>query len=124
MPHFPVIKEEKVSTKIRPVFDGSCKSFNGKSLNDALETGPALHGNIFAILIRFRRWQIALCSDVKSAFHALKLNAQDQDFCRFLLRNPDGSLRHMHFHVLPFGLNCSPFLLNAVIKSHLEKYPM
>ena len=123
LPHFPVIKESKVSSRIRPVFDGSAKSFNAKSLNDALDTGPSLHGSIFAILVRFRRWRIALCSDVKSAFHALNLNIYDQDVCRFLLRNPDGSLRHMKFRVLPFGLNCSPFLLNAVIKFHLEKYP-
>ena len=123
LPHFPVVRESSLTTKVRPVFDGSSKSFNGKSLNDALEAGPALHSNIFAILLRFRRWRIALCSDIKAAFHALGLNITDQDVCRFLLRNADGSLRHMKFTVLPFGINCSPFLLNAVIKYHLEKYP-
>ena len=52
------------------------------STDDAIETEPALHGSIFAILIRFRRWKIALCSDGKSAFHALKLNVNDQYVCR------------------------------------------
>ena len=122
LPHFPVVKESSSSTKVRPVFDGSAKSFDDKSLNDALEVGPSLHTNIFAILLRFRRWLIAICSDVKSAFHAINLNPVDQNVCRFLLKGVDGSIRHMQFSVLPFGLTCSPFLLNAVISTHLNKY--
>ena len=120
LPHFPVVKENK---KVRPVFDGSSKSHDNISLNDTLETGPALQLKIFSILIRFRRWLIGVFSDVESAFHAIKLDKIDQDACRFLLRNPDGTLRHMRFTVLPFGLNCSPYLLNAVILHHINKYP-
>ena len=33
LPHFPVVKDTRLSTKVRPVFDGSCKSFNNVSLN-------------------------------------------------------------------------------------------
>ena len=123
LPHFPVIKDTRLSTKVRPVFDGSCKSFNDVSLNDALETGPALQLKIFSILLRFRRWSIGLFADVESAFHAINLNPVDQDVCRFLLPKSDGTFRHMRFRVLPFGLNCSPYLLNAVISHHLNKYP-
>ena len=123
LPHFPVVKETRDTSKVRPVFDGSAKSFNDKSLNDFLETGPALHLKIFSILLRFRRWLIPLTSDVESAFHAINLNPIDQDVCRFILYNRDGSFRHMRFVTLPFGLNCSPFLLNAVISHHINKYP-
>ena len=124
IPHFPVIKDRSVSTRIRPVFDGSAKSFNNISLNNALDVGPPLHANILAILIRFRRWLVAIFSDIKSAFHAIGLTQNDRDVCRFLLRDSEGTLKHMRFTVVPFGLSCSPFLLNAVIKFHLSKYPM
>ena len=60
LPHFPIVKEASSSTKVRPVYDGSAKSHNKISLNDALETGPALQGNIISILLRFRRWLIAI----------------------------------------------------------------
>ena len=86
-------------------------------------TGPALHLKIFAILLRLRRWLIVLFSDVQSAFHAVKLCKADRDVCRFLLSYIDGSLRHMRFTVLPFGLNCSPYILNAIILHHLSKEP-
>ena len=122
LPHFPVIKEQSQSTKIRPVFDGSCKSFNGLSINDALETGPILHTKIFAILLRFRRFLFPVTGDLKQAFHSIAMYSQDQDVCRFLLKQR-GIIEHFQFCKLPFGLKCSPFVLNAVIGHHLDKFP-
>ena len=61
--------------------------------------------------------------DIKAAFHAIILNESDRDVCRFLLKGPNGALRHMRFTVLPFGLNCSPYILNSVIAHHLNKFP-
>ena len=39
LPHRPVVREESITTKVRPVFDASAKGYNGVSLND-IETGP------------------------------------------------------------------------------------
>ena len=57
MPHRPVIKEGS-SSRVRPVFDCSAKSYNGKSLNDLLETGPSLNPDLCSVMIRFRRWPV------------------------------------------------------------------
>ena len=121
LPHRPIIKQNKLSTKIRPVFDASCKSFNGYSLNDLLEVGPILHPLIIGILLRWRRWPVSLSADVKQAFLQIVLNIQCRDFCRFLLMEND-IIRIMRFTRLPFGVSCAPFLLNAVIKYHLNSY--
>ena len=40
LPHHPVYRRDKNTTKIRPVFDGAAKSKYGPSLNEVLETGP------------------------------------------------------------------------------------
>ena len=41
LPHHAVIRRDKETTKLRIVYDASCKS-NGTSLNDCLYTGPVL----------------------------------------------------------------------------------
>ena len=41
LPHFPVIRPEKATTKVRVVFDGSAQQ-NGKSLNSESLPGPKL----------------------------------------------------------------------------------
>jgi hypothetical protein len=39
--HFPIVKEEKETTKIRLVFDGAAK-FRGVCINDYIRTGPSV----------------------------------------------------------------------------------
>lgn len=51
LPHRPVVRNESVSTKIRPVFDASARADSGLSLNDCLETGENLNPELLAILL-------------------------------------------------------------------------
>ena len=41
LPHFPVLRPDKATTKLRVVFGGAAK-FKGRSLNDAIHQGPKL----------------------------------------------------------------------------------
>ena len=59
--HRAVIREDKETSKIRPVFDASARG-SGPSLNDCLHTGPNLQSLIFDILIDFRFHKIVLLS--------------------------------------------------------------
>ena len=122
MPHRPVIREASVSTKIRPVFDASAASYNGISLNDCLETGPNLMPDLVEILIRFRRWQVAITGDITKAFLQIQVQKSDRDVHRFLWKLKD-DVRVMRFLRVPFGNCSSPFLLNATIKHHLSTVP-
>ncbi|KAJ8027606.1 hypothetical protein HOLleu_32800 [Holothuria leucospilota] len=122
LPHRPVVSDSILTTKVRPVFDASAKGFNNLSLNDCLEAGPCLLGNLVDILIRFRRWPIAITADITKAFLQIKVRKQDQDVHRFLWTH-EGETRVMRFVRVPFGNKSSPFLLNATIKYHLSNYP-
>uniref|UniRef100_A0A183VDV5 Reverse transcriptase domain-containing protein n=1 Tax=Toxocara canis TaxID=6265 RepID=A0A183VDV5_TOXCA len=80
--------------------------------------------------LRFRQGEIALTADIEKAFLQLELQEPDRDACRFLwLRNPDDSdiqvdrkLQTYRFCRVPFGVVSSPFLLAAVLKTHLKGY--
>ena len=52
LPHFPVIKFDRETTKTRIVFDASAKC-NGVSLNDVVYQGPKLQTDLFDVLLRF-----------------------------------------------------------------------
>ena len=54
LPHFPVVKEDRVTTKVRMLFDAAAKH-DGKSLNDAIWPRPKLQRDLVDVLTRFRR---------------------------------------------------------------------
>ena len=116
------MKKDAISSRVRPVYDASAKSTNGKSLNDLMETGPSLNPDLVAVLIRFRRWPISLSGDVWKAFLQICVHLGDKDAHRFLLLiNED--IIHCIFNRVPFGNKSSPFLLNACIRTHLNTFP-
>ena len=123
MPHRAVLKPEAVSTKVRPVFNASAKSYNGLSLNDCMETGPNLLANLTEVLIRFRRYKIALVADIEKAFYQISVALEDRDVHRFFWEL-EGKLRVMRFCRLPFGNTASPFLLIGTLQQHVKALPV
>ena len=122
LPHHPVVKEASVSTKIRPVFDASAKSYNRVSLNDCMEVGPNMLPDLVGVLLRFRRWKYALTADVRKAFLQVEVRPEDRDVHRFLW-NDNGVVRIMRFTRVPFGNKGSPFPLMATIQHYLAQMP-
>ena len=64
LPHSAVIKMDRVTTKIRVVFDASSKNSEGHSLNDQLFVGPKLQPDIVEILIQMSLKKIVISVDV------------------------------------------------------------
>ena len=127
-PHHAVIKEDRLSTKVRLVFDGSSKEGEERSLNDVLYKGPALQPKLSSIVIRFRKHNVGINADVKKMYLMITVAEDDRDKLRFFWEDSDaqqaGIYRNAVYRstVLPFGLRCSPFLAIATVHHHLEKY--
>ena len=118
LPHRPVVRESSTTTKVRPVFDASARGPNGVSLNNVVDQGPNLLPNLLHVLLRFRRWRFALSADITKAFLQILIDPQDRDVHRFLWND-----LVYRFRRVTFGVNASPFLLNATIRYHLKQYP-
>lgn len=67
LPHHPVFKDSTTS-KIRIVFNASKKTTSGKSLNDILHIGPTVQDELIDILLRFRFFKVAICSDAEKCY--------------------------------------------------------
>ena len=126
IPHREVLCQDRQATKLRIVYDASAKAKNEVSLNDCLYPGPNLVPLIFDVLLRFRLHKIALIGDLEKAFLQISIPEEQRDLLRFLWidttepENP--KIIKLRFARLAFGLTSSPYILNATIKHHLEKY--
>ncbi|XP_070562368.1 uncharacterized protein [Ptychodera flava] len=124
LPH-RAVKKDSVTTPIRIVYDCSSKqNADSASLNDCLQTGPSLINDLPAILLRFRANRVAFVSDIEKAFLNIRLEEDERQYTKFLwlsdIRDPESPFDVYQFKSVLFGAACSPFMLNAVIKTHLE----
>ena len=126
LPHHAVMRNDKVTTKLRVVYDASAKVAGGPSLNDCLHKGPKFNQLILDILLRFRVFKYALTADLEKAFLQVSVVQDDCDVLRFLwvndIHEDPPNIRALRFTRVVFGVSASPFLLNATLKYHLEKY--
>ena len=108
------------SDKIRVVFDASAGS--PKSLNDMILSGPNMIADLTGILMRFRMNTVAVSADIDKAFLQLSLHQEDRDLTRFLWReSPGGDVATFRMTRVVFGVAASPYLLQAVVKRHLDE---
>ncbi|GFY04571.1 uncharacterized protein TNCV_4416551 [Trichonephila clavipes] len=122
LPHQVIIKNESLTTKLRLVFDASAHEEKQLSLNDCLFHGVNLNPNILDVLISFRSNKIAVLADVEKAFLHISLAPKDRDVVRFLIDDSENGVKVYRFNRVLFGVNKSPFLLAATIKTHIGKY--
>jgi len=121
LPHRPVFKPESLTTPVRPVFDASNKTKRTPSLNECLHKGPNQLELIPSVMMRFRENQIGVIADIRKAFQMIEVNKEDRNFLKFLWwedRGKKNIAEYRHTRVV-FGVNCSPFLLAAVLEHHL-----
>ena len=117
LPHFPVLRADKSTTKIRVVMNGKA-SFAGKSLNDFVLRGPKLLNSLVTVLLRFRRFRIAICGDVREMFLQVKLAPEDLPYFRFFytfLSELEPCILENLVHV--FGCRGSPVTVVFIVKA-------
>ncbi|KAL5018700.1 hypothetical protein ScPMuIL_004422 [Solemya velum] len=123
LPHFPVVRPEKATTKTRVVFDASAKC-DGVCLNDMIHQGPKLQKDLFDVLLRFRKHHVALVCDIKEMYLRIKIAPEDRPYHRFLWRDIDTEKPPdvYQFNTLVFGVNASPFLAQYVTQQLAKRY--
>ena len=123
LPHFPIIRNDKTTTKVRIVFDAAAKA-GGLCLNDAIYQGPKLQQDLCAVLLRFRKKPIALVCDIAEMYLRIGLAPQDRPYHRILWRNLDQTKRPDVYEMnsLVFGNNAAPFEAQFVSQEHARRH--
>lgn len=129
LPHHPVIREDKTTTKVRVVFDASCKNENCVSLNEKLIVGPTLQPDLRHLILAWRKHPVCLIADIVKMYRMVRVAEDDCDFQRIVWRNnSDEEIKDFKLLTVTFGTASAPYLavkaLNQVAIDHKEDYPM
>ena len=90
LPHFPVLRPDKPTSKVRIVFDVSAKCENF-SLNDVIDVGPKLQRDLIDVLLCFRKEAVAMVCDIAEMYLQIGIAEKRQKTLRFLWRGSDQS---------------------------------
>ena len=133
LPHRPVIRNDRQTSKVRIFYDVSLKIGNKPSMNDCSLPGPSQTESLFGVLIRFRLHRYAFSADIEKAFLQVMLDESHRDFVRFLyfkdledlcsakIKDPENIANYRVSRVL-FGSSSSPFLLSGTPIYHTHNH--
>ncbi|XP_055909270.1 uncharacterized protein LOC129944103 [Eupeodes corollae] len=129
LPHHAVMKEFSSTTKLRIVFDASCKTSDGTSLNDHLFIGPRLQDDIFDHISRFRKHKIAFTADINKMYRQIWVTPNDSLYQLILWRDLEGDgVKIYRLNTVTFGTASAPYLairtLQQLAADERDDYPI
>jgi hypothetical protein len=124
IPHFPLIKENRLTTKIRIIYMANLaqKNLDGSqslSINDCVHSGFSKNHKIALAFTLMRFDLFLLAYDMSKAFHQLAISEENSSkFLFFWFKNVaagDFTPIVYKFDRVIFGLTCAPFLLTCAL---------
>lgn len=123
LPHHAVYKPDSLSTRLRVVFDGSCSTTNGKSLNQSQIVGPIIQDDLFAILLRFRLFEVALVADIEKMYRMINIQANQRRLQSIIWRdNPYEKLKVFELNTVTYGTSSASYLATKTLQFIANKY--
>ncbi|GFV13749.1 integrase catalytic domain-containing protein [Trichonephila clavipes] len=128
IPHHGVLRPEKLTTKLRIVFNGSSLTTTGISLNDILLKGEVKE-DVFETTYRFRRRKFAFTTDIQKMYRQILINPDQQDLQRIIWKHGlDAEILTYRLKTVTYGLSNAPFLairtLQQLAKDEKSRFPL
>ncbi|XP_036150741.1 uncharacterized protein LOC118648525 [Monomorium pharaonis] len=123
LPHHCVFKTSEPSSKIRVVFDASCKSTTGVSLNDTLRVGPVVQQDLTSIVMRFRTFKFVLTADIIKMYRQVLVHPSQTPLQRILWRDdPAADVVTYELVTVTYGTTPASFLVTRSLKHLAEQH--
>ncbi|XP_072380933.1 uncharacterized protein [Diabrotica undecimpunctata] len=122
LPHHGVLKEDSLTTKLRVVFDGSCSSSSGWSLNDIQMVGPTIQNDLFHILLRFRQHTYVVSADICKMYRQVSIHPPQRNLQQILWREkPSDPLLEFQLNTVTYGTSSASYLaIRSIFQLALE----
>jgi hypothetical protein len=117
LPHHAVFKTSSSTTCTCVVFDDSCRSSNGPSLNYTLLVGPKIQQDSYSTVLRFRTYQIAFTADIAKTYCLVKIHADDRRLQQILWRKfIEEPLGTYELAIVTYGTASAPYLVTRCLQ--------
>lgn len=111
IPHHAVFKPSSTTTKLRVVFDASCKTTTGRSLNDMLMVGPNLQDDLFSIIARFRTHKFIMIADIQKMYRQINIDSSQLNLQQIFWRNNlSDDIETYQLTTVTYGTSAAPYL--------------
>ncbi|XP_071578402.1 uncharacterized protein [Temnothorax nylanderi] len=129
IPHHAVFRESSVTTQLRVVFNASCATSNGTSLNHHLLIGPKLQRNLAAVILLWRQHQFVFTADIAKMYRQILIDNRDVDYQRILWRSsPSEPVADYRLLTVTYGTASAPYLalrvLLQLVKDYGDEFPL
>ncbi|XP_041449541.1 uncharacterized protein LOC121404266 [Drosophila obscura] len=129
IPHQCVLRPDSSTTKLRVVFDASCKTSTSISLNETLMVGATIQRELFATLARFRLNRFALTADISKMYRQVQVAEEDRNFQLILWREKANiDVQTYRLNTVTYGTASAPFLaircLVELAKVYAKSHPV
>ncbi|GFS68837.1 integrase catalytic domain-containing protein [Trichonephila clavipes] len=128
IPHHGILHPEKLTTKLRIVFNGSSPTTTGISLNDILLKGEVKE-DVFETISRFRRHKFVFTTDIQKMYRQILINPDQHDLQRITWKHGlDAEILTYRLKTVTYGLSNAPFLairtLQQLAKDEKSRFPL
>ncbi|XP_041968368.1 uncharacterized protein LOC121725422 isoform X4 [Aricia agestis] len=118
LPHHGVLRESSSTTKLRTVFDASCKTTTGISLNEIQAVGPNVQDDLLSILLRFRQHRYVVAGDIEKMYREVELIPEQRSLHRIIFReDPSMPLKTYTLNTVTYGTASAPYLATKCLVS-------
>lgn len=124
-PHHCVV----TAKKFRTVFNASCPTSTGLSLNGVQMTGEKLQDDLAKLLLNFRRYKIAFTADIKKMYRQIEVHPRDRKYQKIYWReSPLEPLLTYELNTVTYGQaaapHCAVRALQQCAKDYQSEYPV
>ncbi|XP_018392969.1 PREDICTED: uncharacterized protein LOC108772023, partial [Cyphomyrmex costatus] len=120
IPHHAVLCDSSATTRLRVVFNASCRTSNGLSLNDHMLIGPKLQKDLAAILLQWRQYRYVFIVDIAKMYRQILIDPRDTDYQRIVWRPHATLITEYRLLTVTYGTAAAPYLALRVLNQLIE----
>lgn len=117
IPHHAVFRDSSATTRLRVVFNASCRTSNGMSLNDHLLIGPKLQTDLATVIMQWRQYRYVYTADIAKMYRQILVDSHNTNYQRILwCSSPREAISEYRLLTVTYGTAAAPYLALRVLK--------